>query len=191
MSFMFSGGLIAHFSRAPEHFQSLVYKAVDSSSTAVAAPLQLYGPTVAILALSAFTTIRGQLTASKSEKESTSQGTSIAMHVTSFASALVFGLGLGVSGMCNPQRVLKFLDFSNPVTGWDPTLACVMGAGVAVTATAFHYLKNTKQKTLLNEEVCLDCTLKMGMCKENTLIDWKLIVGSLMFGAGMCIDVYL
>jgi hypothetical protein len=42
-----------------------------------------------------------------------------------FLSAVVFGVGLGISGMCDPDRVVKFLDFAGR-DGWDPTLMGVM-----------------------------------------------------------------
>jgi hypothetical protein len=60
-----------------------------------------------------------------------------------------------------------------------------MGSGVAVTFLGFHYMSAAKQKTLLSDnKVCLGEAIKMGTCSANTVIDWKLIVGSLMFGAG-------
>jgi hypothetical protein len=42
-----------------------------------------------------------------------------------FASAVLFGVGLGISGMCDPTRVMRFLDFAGR-DGWDPTLMGVM-----------------------------------------------------------------
>ena len=50
----------------------------------------------------------------------------------------LFGIGLAISGMCDPQRVLGFLD----VTGaWDPTLAFVMAGALSVFATGWLILK--------------------------------------------------
>ena len=50
---------------------------------------------------------------------------------------VIFGLGLAISGMINPAKVIGFLD----VTGnWDPSLAFVMGGAVAVTAVAFRFI---------------------------------------------------
>jgi uncharacterized membrane protein YedE/YeeE len=51
--------------------------------------------------------------------------------VSAFASGLLFGLGLIVSQMVNPAKVLGFLDISG---NWDPSLALVMGGAVAVSA---------------------------------------------------------
>ena len=49
----------------------------------------------------------------------------------------LFGLGLAVSGMIDPAKVLGFLDVAG---AWDPTLAFVMGGALAVTAPAFRYV---------------------------------------------------
>ena len=51
-------------------------------------------------------------------------------NIIGFAAGLIFGLGLIVSGMANPAKVLNFLDILGP---WDPSLAFVMG-GASVTA---------------------------------------------------------
>uniref|UniRef100_UPI0030D72F89 DUF6691 family protein n=1 Tax=uncultured Marinobacter sp. TaxID=187379 RepID=UPI0030D72F89 len=49
--------------------------------------------------------------------------------VASFAAGLVFGIGLLVSGMANPEKVLGFLDIAG---AWDPSLALVMGGAIMV-----------------------------------------------------------
>ena len=53
-------------------------------------------------------------------------------------SGLVFGLGLMLSGMTDPAKVLGFLDLAGT---WDPSLALVMGGAIAVTAPAFAWLR--------------------------------------------------
>lgn len=56
-----------------------------------------------------------------------------------FVTGLIFGLGLLVSGMSNPAKVLNFLDFGAiPAGGWDPSLAFVMAGAVAVTFAGFR-----------------------------------------------------
>ena len=55
-----------------------------------------------------------------------------------FASAVAFGVGLGISGMCDPDRVLKFLDFSGP-EGWDPSLMGVMGTSAVCHVFSFKF----------------------------------------------------
>ena len=58
--------------------------------------------------------------------------------LASFASGLLFGLGLVVSQMVNPAKVLAFLDLFG---AWDPSLAFVMGAAVAASALGYVVAK--------------------------------------------------
>ncbi len=71
--------------------------------------------------------------------------------VASFAAGLVFGLGLLVSGMANPAKVLGFLDIAG---AWDPSLALVMAGAVAVGAGAFALMRK-RTRTLLGAPVLL------------------------------------
>ncbi|KAF0815435.1 hypothetical protein IGB42_00516 [Andreprevotia sp. IGB-42] len=85
---------------------------------------------------------------------------------------LIFGLGLIISGMVNPAKVQGFLD----ITGqWDPSLALVMAAAIAV-ATPLFWLARRRRSTLLTGEAMA--------LPSATIIDRKLILGSLAFGAG-------
>lgn len=84
---------------------------------------------------------------------------------------LLFGLGLVVSGMVNPAKVIGFLDLFGQ---WDPSLAFVMGGALIVTAIGYHFV--TKNSRPLFEEKFL--------LPENQTIDARLAVGSVMFGAG-------
>ena len=56
-------------------------------------------------------------------------------NIAALLAGLVFGLGLTISEMVNPAKVLAFLDlFGN----WDPSLACVMGGALIVTAIGYR-----------------------------------------------------
>ncbi|NMK48430.1 YeeE/YedE family protein [Achromobacter sp. Bel] len=88
-----------------------------------------------------------------------------------FASGLVFGLGLIVSGMANPAKVLGFLDIAG---SWDPSLAFVMGGAVLVTAAGFAVLRR-RRASLSGEPMRWPAA---------TEIDLRLAAGSLAFGAG-------
>lgn len=90
---------------------------------------------------------------------------------TSLLAGLVFGLGLIVSGMANPAKVLGFLDLAGP---WDPSLALVMGGAVAVGFVAFLFAK-TRTRSLLGAE------MKLPSARH---IDRRLVIGSTLFGAG-------
>lgn len=61
--------------------------------------------------------------------------------IVCFAVGLAFGIGLCLSGMTEPAKVLGFLDLAGP---WDPSLAFVMGGAVAVALPAFALAKRRR-----------------------------------------------
>jgi uncharacterized membrane protein YedE/YeeE len=89
----------------------------------------------------------------------------------SFVAGLVFGLGLLVSEMANPARIIGFLDLAG---NWDPSLAFVMAGAVAVGAIAFVFAKR-RTRSLLGLPMRLPTA---------THIDRRLIGGNLLFGIG-------
>ena len=89
----------------------------------------------------------------------------------SFVLCLVFGVGLYVSGMTQPSKVLGFLDI---LGDWDPSLAFVMAGAVAVGLVAFSFARQ-RRRTFLGDELRLP---------RITEIDAPLVVGSLIFGIG-------
>ncbi len=90
--------------------------------------------------------------------------------VNLFAGAL-FGLGLAVSGMGDPAKIIGFLDFDGD---WDPTLAFVMGGALLVTITALRLVLRRPRPVLADE---FDLPTK----KE---VDSRLLAGSAIFGIG-------
>lgn len=88
-----------------------------------------------------------------------------------FVSGLVFGLGLIISGMANPAKVLGFLDVAG---AWDPSLAFVMGGAVLVTAVGSALLRR-RRASLSGEPL---------RWPTATRVDVRLAVGSLAFGVG-------
>ncbi len=85
--------------------------------------------------------------------------------------ASVFGLGLAVSGMMNPARVIGFLDVAGD---WDPTLAFVMGGALLVAVPAYRFIPR-RGRPLLEEEFSLP---------EKKAVDAPLVGGSALFGVG-------
>lgn len=84
---------------------------------------------------------------------------------------MLFGLGLIISGMSDPSKVLGFLD----ITGiWDPSLAFVMGGAVLVGSLIFPYASKRTQ-SILGEDMHLP------IAKQ---IDRRLVFGSITFGVG-------
>lgn len=90
---------------------------------------------------------------------------------TSLLAGLVFGLGLIISGMADPAKVLGFLDLGG---AWDPSLALVMAGAVGVGSIAFAFSRR-RTLSLLGSKMTLPTARH---------IDRRLVVGSLLFGIG-------
>ncbi len=71
----------------------------------------------------------------------------VARAAAALVSGLVFGLGLAVSGMMNPAKVIGFLDVAGD---WDPTLAFVMGGALLVAVPAYRLIPK-RGRPLLEE----------------------------------------
>ena len=93
------------------------------------------------------------------------------------AAGLLFGLGLAVSGMTNPDKVLNFLDLAGQ---WDPSLALVMGGALAVSVPGFAWLRR-RGRTLANEAL---------PPSPSPRIDRRLVAGSALFGIGWGVAGY-
>lgn len=93
------------------------------------------------------------------------------------ASGALFGVGLGISGMAQPAKVLAFLD----VTGdWDPTLLFVMGGAVGVHFWAYRWARR-RSAPGLDERFFVPA---------GTPIDARLSLGAVLFGIGWGIGGY-
>lgn len=91
--------------------------------------------------------------------------------ICAFVAGLVFGLGLIVSGMSNPAKVLAFLDVAGQ---WDPSLMLVMAGAIGVGAVAFAIAKRRTQSWL---------GLPLSLPAANH-VDRRLVIGSALFGVG-------
>lgn len=89
----------------------------------------------------------------------------------SFACGLIFGLGLLVSGMVNPAKVLAFLDIFG---AWDPSLAVVMAAALAVTSSGYAFARRCGPPFLAAQSYW----------PTSQSIDGRLIAGATIFGVG-------
>jgi hypothetical protein len=100
-----------------------------------------------------------------------------ARNASALLAGLIFGLGLAISQMVNPKKVLDFLD----VTGnWDPSLALVMAGAVGVAMLAFRFVIRRGQP-MFESEFHLPRMTKM---------DRRLLIGSGVFGLGWGIGGY-
>ena len=91
--------------------------------------------------------------------------------LTSGLSGLVFGLGLGISGMTRPEKVIGFLDLAD---AWDPSLALVMVGAIGVHLIAYRLVAG-RVSPLFGERFGIP---------TRTDIDPRLIGGSALFGVG-------
>jgi uncharacterized membrane protein YedE/YeeE len=95
--------------------------------------------------------------------------------VLQFAVGLIFGIGLLVSGMSNPAKVLNFLDLGAIAAGgWDASLAFVMAGAVAVTFSGFRWVLR-RSRPLLGD------TFHLPPRRE---LDLRIIAGPAIFGIG-------
>ena len=91
--------------------------------------------------------------------------------IVSLFCGIIFGIGLVISEMINPAKVLSFLNLFGE---WDPSLAFVMIGALAVSTPLFHLFKN-KEKPIFSSNFSIS---------NKKEIDKKLIIGSILFGGG-------
>lgn len=95
-------------------------------------------------------------------------------NIITLLTGLIFGLGLIISGMTNPAKVVSFLDIAGL---WNPSLAFVMLGGISMAFLGFSYIKN-KPQSAFGDPIHLPGT---------SYISKELVIGSLIFGAGWAI----
>jgi uncharacterized membrane protein YedE/YeeE len=91
-----------------------------------------------------------------------------------FMSGLVFGIGLIISGMSNPAKVINFLDIAG---NWDPSLAFVMLGAIPIAFVGFRAIEKQGQ-TAFAQPLHLPGTQS---------VDRSLVIGGFVFGAGWAI----
>lgn len=100
------------------------------------------------------------------------QGDAMKRAISAFASGLVFGAGIALSGMGDPSKVLNFFDIFGT---WDPSLALVMGGALVTAAIGYRVIFGRWTRPLFDTRFNLPTT---------TTIDAKLVGGSALFGVG-------
>jgi hypothetical protein len=95
----------------------------------------------------------------------------MALPVFAFLCGLVFGIGLMVSGMAQPAKVLNFLDLFGT---WDASLAFVMAAALIVSGAGYALAKRRARPLLAPQS----------FWPSKTEIDARLVFGSILFGTG-------
>ena len=92
--------------------------------------------------------------------------------LAAFLAGLTLGVGLIVSGMISPSKVIGFLDLAGH---WDPSLAFVMGGALLVSAAGFAWAQHRGRAALGAEPLALPA---------RSPIDRQLLIGSTLFGVG-------
>ena len=91
--------------------------------------------------------------------------------VSAYLIGLLFGLGIVISGMANPAKVLNFFDLAGT---WDPSLVLVMGGALITTFIGYRFVLK-RDEPLLGERF---------LVPTSTRIDARLVGGSALFGLG-------
>jgi len=91
--------------------------------------------------------------------------------ITALLAGLMFGLGLSVSGMLNPSKVLAFLDVAG---AWDPSLAFVLAGAVMVSAVGY-LIRARARRPLFADDFNVPAS---------PAVDAKLVIGATLFGVG-------
>jgi uncharacterized membrane protein YedE/YeeE len=97
--------------------------------------------------------------------------------LAALCAGVVFSLGLGLSGMTQPAKIIGFLDVGGR---WDPSLLLVMAGAIAVYLPAWRLMK--RRGVAVNGEP-LAVPTKLGL-------DWRLLVGAAVFGIGWGLSGY-
>ncbi len=92
--------------------------------------------------------------------------------LSAFLIGAVFGIGIAISGMANPAKVLNFFDIAGT---WDPSLLFVMGGALVTAAIGYRVLFGARQKPVFETGYALPTSRR---------IDAELIGGSAVFGIG-------
>lgn len=92
--------------------------------------------------------------------------------IVALLAGIVFGLGLGISGMIDPAKILNFFDIAGH---WDPTLLLVLGGAVVVAFPAFQLAKRGAYRPLFAPSFRLP---------HQVTIDRRLMLGAAVFGIG-------
>jgi len=92
-------------------------------------------------------------------------------HLTAFAVGILFAIGLGLSGMTLPQKIIGFLDVLGE---WDPSLMFVMGGALAVNIVAFRL-------TVRRDKPLFAAAFQVPTRRD---LDARLISGAALFGIG-------
>lgn len=188
LTFMTCGAITASVAALPS-IQPLLLDSSHSLSTFLSSlswPMY-YLPSALVVATTMLTHRSGAKETSCAAGEPAQKGrfrnfSPLCLDKLSLACGFLFGLGLGVSGMCSTDRVSGFLAPFHPA-GWDPSLAAVMGSGVTLLAAAWPWVKSRNVVSICGDRK-VGASLQIGATEANMKVDWRLVLGSALFGVG-------
>ena len=93
-------------------------------------------------------------------------------NLTALISGLVFGLGIAISGMAIPAKVLNLFDVAGT---WDPSLIFVMGGALVTAMIGYRFVFGAQSRPLFEPSFLLP---------QNRTVDRNLVGGSALFGIG-------
>ncbi len=91
--------------------------------------------------------------------------------ISAYLIGLIFGIGISISGMADPAKVLNFFDLFGT---WDPSLVFVMGGGLIVTFIGYRFVLRRRSPVLEHSFVL----------PKSRRLDLRLLGGSAVFGIG-------
>jgi uncharacterized membrane protein YedE/YeeE len=118
------------------------------------------------------TAVTGQLMVADMGRFSPSHSYAMEM-ATELISSLTYALGVTMAGMVRPSKVAAFLSITH--AAWDPSLMCVMGGALLLAIPGIHWISSRMSTPILGA--------KFGVAQA-TSIDWPLLLGGCIFGAG-------
>jgi uncharacterized protein len=199
-TFMATGFLAAGLSRA-SYIRPYLYS--DAARVHQVQDNLYLLPLVAVLTVYVFYRIRWHTSpapsASQDSKLALSLLEKLGAQLVAYCVGLLCGVGLALSGMCNPAKVLTFLDAFGE-TGFDPQLMAVLGAAVGINAAFFYSMKygslsrsfpiccsaaaNSEMPGASKPQPFSELIAYGPSAPANRRMDWKLFTGSAVFGVG-------
>lgn len=115
------------------------------------------------------------------------------LSISTLIAGMLFGAGLAVGGLTDPQTIVSFLDFTGD---WNPTILYVMASAIAINSLVYALVEYKKQKNFSPKPRKVFTKLKKPiltdkfMIPSNTVIDKNLIIGAALYGIGWGLSGY-
>jgi uncharacterized membrane protein YedE/YeeE len=189
MTFMTFGALSAYFCRS-EAGRSLLYSNIETSALRSFAKNAILPLVFGISSVSSIWSAISSPDETKASQSTLFSSKRIIGELSVYSIGLLMGLGLSLSGMSDPNKVLRFLDFTGK-EGFDPQLMMVMASAVLFHGTCIQVLTHFFSKSvpvltnhLSSNKPSFDKIISLGLSPANTKFDLVFLMGSAIFGIG-------